>query len=154
MRSPYSRTSIPTSGGVSRGNGLDDIRINPLLVQRTVPQSNAEQARSSALSRVYAVGARVEEPQRREERGEDSEAGRTRMGHHLVKYSGRWNWFFSALFAPLRFIGACFKCMVTAQKLCSPPLEPHRSHGERAKYCSFSRFFVGFRPRAALYDMK
>ncbi len=35
-----------------------------------------------------------------------------------------------------------------------PPSEPHRSHGERAKYCTFSRLFVGFRPRAALYNMK
>ena len=31
------------------GKGPDDIRINPLFIQRTTPQSNADQNRSSAL---------------------------------------------------------------------------------------------------------
>jgi hypothetical protein len=35
--------------GISRGNGLNDIRTNRLLVQRPVPENTAEQDRSSAL---------------------------------------------------------------------------------------------------------
>jgi len=50
MRSSYFQPSFSTPlRATSRGKGLDDIRITPLFVQRTVPQSNAEQDRSSAL---------------------------------------------------------------------------------------------------------
>ena len=56
MRSSYFQPSfIPPLRGVSRGEGLDDMSINPLFLQRTVPQSNAEQDRSSALRIWIAI---------------------------------------------------------------------------------------------------
>ena len=49
-RSSYFQPScITPPEWLNRDKGLDDIRINPLLVQRTVPQSTAEQGRISAL---------------------------------------------------------------------------------------------------------
>ena len=54
MRPTYLRRFWHPTGGISRGKGLGNIRMTPLFVQRTVPQSDAEQARSSApSSRVH-----------------------------------------------------------------------------------------------------
>jgi hypothetical protein len=65
MGSSYFQPSFTTPPvGVSRGKGLDAIGINPLSVQRTAPESNAEKDRSSALR----IGATIPQcPARRAE---------------------------------------------------------------------------------------
>jgi hypothetical protein len=55
-KSPFLPPSFITPPrGVSRANGLDDMRINPHFVQRIVPQSTAEQDRSSVLRICTAI---------------------------------------------------------------------------------------------------
>jgi len=175
MRSSYFQPCFTTPpGGVSRGKGLDDIRIAPLFVQRTVPQSNAEQGRSSGR-RIWIAVVKVVRRRRR--------ALRKEMNRGICEIRGTRTGRKSVFRVFRVFSGLCFLPSVAALPRCvhlGPSVDgsclsttSNRPTGIRNAAASGAdtsgasprsgflrkkhvarRFIVGFRPRAALYDMK